>query len=652
MTKTKTVQKVFGSMIAFAMVVTMSFGFLVTPAAQAQTAEELQAQIATLLAQIAALQAQLGQPSGVSGLPAGFTFTSNLSMGSTGMEVMRLQQFLNADAQTRVATTGAGSPGNETQNFGPLTRGAVMNFQQKYASEVLAPLGLVSPTGFWGASSRAKANALIAVTPPPANDDPANDEPANDDPATVNDGVEGMIDVDVASLPAGPTELARGTSNQHVMDFEVKATDSDVVVRRVDLNFGARPWLTINHLGLFDGDNAIAGTEVTQATSHEVTVATNYRIRLSGLNVTVPAGTTKTFSVKVGTPAAPVTGAATSSPGLLVQLAADAVRATDGLGLNIYDGDAGVTRGMFVEATPTTSEVVPSLNVENPGTSNARVRLTSASDNVELLRFNLKAENQTTLVRQLGVDLTTAPTALADVVEQVRLYEIKGGTATLLGTKAPSATTTFDGLSVNIPKDETAVFSVQVRMKGLTGNYTEGEEIEADFDDANLVAEGVDFVTSTVPGTTLSGSTVTLYSVAPQLDLVSATFAQSASPSDGTQGNGSIVFDATALGGDVWISKTAATALVMDLDESVAGASYSLSSPAVTGDIGAVFYIPENTTRRFTVSAVYDSSGAGVAEGAFHDVTLTTLNWGVLVGSPAARATGPDNWTTPEAYIN
>jgi len=151
-------------LIAIALVLAASF-MIAAPNAKALTSEELQAQISALLAQIQLLQAQLAQTGGGTGV-TGCTitsFTSNLSQGATGDAVKCLQIILNSSADTQVAASGSGAPGSETTYFGALTKAAVIKFQEKYASEILTPIGLTSGTGLVGSATRAKLNAMITT---------------------------------------------------------------------------------------------------------------------------------------------------------------------------------------------------------------------------------------------------------------------------------------------------------------------------------------------------------------------------------------------------------------------------------------------------------------------------------------------------------
>ena len=154
--------------VAVATVLTV-FSFVAGPAF-ALTAEELQASINLLMTQLTGLQAQLAI---LQGTPTGTTactitsFDTNLSQGMTGEAVKCLQKILNSSTDTQVASSGAGSPGNETTYFGALTKAAVIIFQQKHASEILTPVGLTTGTGLVGPKTRAKLNTMLGVVIPP-----------------------------------------------------------------------------------------------------------------------------------------------------------------------------------------------------------------------------------------------------------------------------------------------------------------------------------------------------------------------------------------------------------------------------------------------------------------------------------------------------
>lgn len=82
---------------------------------------------------------------------------------SNTVEVKKLQTFLAKDPAVYPQGIISGY-------FGPLTTAAVKRFQEKYAADILAPLGLKSGTGFAGPSTMKKLNTLACGGIAPISD--------------------------------------------------------------------------------------------------------------------------------------------------------------------------------------------------------------------------------------------------------------------------------------------------------------------------------------------------------------------------------------------------------------------------------------------------------------------------------------------------
>lgn len=80
-------------------------------------------------------------------------FIENLRQGSQGEEVSKVQEFLKAQGLFTYPAI--------TQYFGPITESAVKAFQATYADDILRPLGLSAPTGWWYEFTRRKADSLL-----------------------------------------------------------------------------------------------------------------------------------------------------------------------------------------------------------------------------------------------------------------------------------------------------------------------------------------------------------------------------------------------------------------------------------------------------------------------------------------------------------
>ncbi|MBP6884837.1 MAG: peptidoglycan-binding protein [Candidatus Pacebacteria bacterium] len=98
------------------------------------------------------------------------TFTRNLTQGTRGEDVRTLQKVLNLFPETRIANTGAGSPGKETTLFGAGTKKALIKFQNLHKKDILDPLGLSKAPGYAGTYTIRKIESflpMIGILPTP-----------------------------------------------------------------------------------------------------------------------------------------------------------------------------------------------------------------------------------------------------------------------------------------------------------------------------------------------------------------------------------------------------------------------------------------------------------------------------------------------------
>ncbi|MBL1434073.1 hypothetical protein COB87_000655 [Candidatus Wolfebacteria bacterium] len=216
----------------------------------------------------------------VGGTPA-FTWTRSLTVGDSGADVLALQKFLNSDAATSIAASGVGSAGSETDYFGGLTAAAVTKFQNKYASEVLTPVGLSAGTGFFGSSTRAKANSLSAASGTPST--PGNPTaPVTGAGLNVAIGVNSPVNIALVQ-GQGIGELAQFTfvnNNNAAMDV------TNLTFNRIGVSTDS----TLNNVYLYNG-----GARLTDAAGVS---SSQFSFQNSAGIFSVAAGSSMTISVR------------------------------------------------------------------------------------------------------------------------------------------------------------------------------------------------------------------------------------------------------------------------------------------------------------------------------------------------------------------
>lgn len=702
-------KKLVAGIIALAMVVAAMPG---TGNAQA-TAEELAAQIAQLQAQLASLMGQLGATTTTTGTIsstapaacAGISFTRNLTLGSQGTDVQCLQAMLNQDPATQVAATGVGSAGNETQYFGGLTRAAVVAFQNKYAVEVLAPVGLTAGTGFVGASTRAKLNAMLMSTATTGTTgdtgttgttlpagctstsgySPITGEPCSSTTTTTPGtgltitGQEGAITVSVNPTPANNVKVYEGDEKVAVYGAKVQATGSDVDVQRVTLKFNAQPWSYMTNVYLYDGDTQVASSPLNSTTVSRVS-ASDYQITLASFTnkVIVANGAFKALTVKVDA----LPGLSSSLVGASIEVSlpsTTAIRAIDQAGLNQYGGVTTARTFTMKASLSADATLAVGLNANSPKSRNIVSDASQYITGATLLTFDMKATKDNVLLDQINdVTFTTDNSGTYQVPGTVYLVDDAG---TVISTATPTACTTpasncantgagtadFTDLNYTIAKDTTKTFSIKVDDALTAPNSTTRVAAEDGRKYVVTVSSGANIVATLSNGATLATAKKTgsaaseaayIYGEGPVFTLAtSITTTNTQAPYSGASSTMSATFNiqVAAVTGDVYISATSTDAFVIKSKTGTTETTLSditYVQPSGTVLVSNTYKVGAGNTATFAVTATFSTSTNGPGT---YDIRMDSIKWGHLSTTPTSVTSnymnGQAAWISPSVYL-
>ncbi|MFA6190584.1 MAG: peptidoglycan-binding domain-containing protein [Candidatus Staskawiczbacteria bacterium] len=595
----------------------------VVPApAQGVTIDELLAQITALTAQLNALQ---GGSTAGTGACVGVTFSRFLTIGSTGSDVRCLQQIV----------------GNTiTGTFGSYTKAKVVTWQSTHG---ITNCGSVC--GTVGSLTRAALNNALSVggsVIPPVT------------PVVTTPGAEGSIAVTKSASPASGAELNVGTSGA-VIALDVKATGSDVVMNRLDLNFDTatsgtncniRPWTYVQSVTVSDGTTS-KEMAVTSANTLENTVGSDYTVRIEGLNMVVAKDVTKKFTATFTAVSALPAGA--TSCVNTVEVDANGVRATDGAGVSQYNASA-ITGNSFTVKTGDTGTLTVSAHTDNPKAKNVIVSETASTENVLLLKFNVEAKVNDVIVRKIYVQPYSSSTTLATTMPTLKLLD---GTTEVASTST-AASATFDVTGITIPKGTTKTFSVVGTVaKTNASAVSEGDAVYANMAAADVTGEDAStFAAVTAGGSTLTGALQYAYLKAPTFAYVSSSISPIASSllasSTPQQLSTELKFNVTAVGGDIYIRKYDSTAASSGLvSTSTSGNVAASSTIAYTFDSNATsqtyaYKISNGETKTFTVNS--NSTTMNHAADMWEGTGILNIKWGTTDGNTDEDGSTVQTW--------
>jgi len=558
---------------------------------------------------------------------SGVSFTRNLKQGMTGSDVRCLQALLNQSADTQVAISGAGSPGNETTYFGSLTRAAVVKFQEKYASEILAPLGLTQGTGFVGSLTRAKLNALLSgVTPSPS--------PSPSPTAAPSSGREGTIIVNRAPSPASGVVVYEGDVGQGVLGISVKARNSEITVQRILLSFGStRVYDYFSNLYVYDGSSVVASTPLNSSTVYKS--GSDYYLQISGLNVLVPEGQEKTLTIKVDVSSS-ISRDLTLPATVTIGVGQNGVRGVDGAGVNQYGPSSPFSNSVSVRATLASNAALAlSTDSNTPLPRNYGVGTLGQAYGVEVLRFRLRASYDDIKVTDI-TKLTVSGSALTSTASTVTAYLYVEGQSDPIDSAvvASNGDVNFDdiaaGNGVVIPKDSYKVFIVKLDYNNV--GTAEATSVVSITTTSGITAENSRGARVTSITGYASSYTLYLAKVMPNIQPVSASITKTpASEVASSAAVGKIKFTLTAQGGDIYLAKTGAVTVRYATSTVATSVPATSTTYSVTGadEYTTYYLIPEGRTATVEVdSTVYANTLPLNYLNAYGYLTLSSVSWG------------------------
>lgn len=653
-----TIAKDFASKAAIAFVAFAMIFSMFAPSAKAQSSEDLQAQINTLLAQIAALSATPATSASASAV-CPYTWTRDLKTGATGADVKMLQMFLNSNADTRVSATGAGSTGMETETFGPATAAAVSKFQVMHRADILTPAGLVNPTGFFGPSTRAKANASCASAPvvTPGEDD--EDEEVSGD-------LQGEADLDGFEIEdADESDVEEGEEDAPVAEVSVEFTDGDASISRLDLAFndseGANSdaWDVFSSFSLWvDGEmvaEASASDEDDYLGDEDEGV-----VRFAGLDI-------------VGM----------EDEEVVITVAASINSNLEAAELGEWTMTASATRYFDADGVASTEDGAPvtddsatfNIEVEGAGddldlkSSTADIDATTLAldedDTVEheVFVFKLDADDSDgdVTLENLTIDLALSSTTrnLNEVVKNVMVM-IDGEEFSAEDFDGSNDTEAVDfdiNGDVTIDAEAEVEVTVVVEFEDMDGDSTlQGVTLTASVDTADVDAEGKSGETVTIGGSNQDGDAHTLRSegLVAEIDTITETEkVKSVGDTDRDYGVYVFKFDVTAFGEDFYIDEAAD---VVNFSLNVGGVA-STTGYSATLDISgaddastADFMISEGETVTFTLTVETNTGHSGSTE-----VVVTSVDYSAADDATEELnvvVTPTDDWTSEPLILN
>lgn len=449
-------------------------------------------------------------------------FNSNLTVGSTGPDVVALQTWLvNNHYLTMPAGVSMGY-------FGSRTKTAVAAYQ--------VAAGIANPgTGFVGPLTRTKLNgggATASACPvtgwtqasyngttfcvPPGYTAPGTTPVADvSAPGVISTpGIPGTLAVSQWSTPSNGTTVYKGQSYD-VATYKVQASASDMAVQSISVDFSTRLWLYAGTITVKDDAGNVVGKVSNLGVSNftELTVGTDYRITIPVNNYVVKAAATKYLTINLSF--LPSSDRGSGTYGII----SAQVRSVDGTGVTdtetvnsgntstVSDTNSTSVIRSFSYQGSGSGQIIVTVDAASPLQGLATLSTSATTEMIPLAIYDIKSQGAPSTLQSLNLTVNTLGHG-ADALFSKLSIKIGGNiySASTLGS-----TTSFTNLQVPLAADVYTPVTIYGTVAADTNNMFDGDQASTTWtvNGTNLVAVDSSYSNVTVNSGTFVSSTIT-----------------------------------------------------------------------------------------------------------------------------------------------
>ena len=572
--------------------------------------------------------AALAQPSVASAQAAtatSVTFTRDLTIGSSGADVIALQNWLISKG----FTIAAGATGY----FGGQTQAALARYQ--------ASVGIAPAAGYFGPITRANINAVGTPTTPTT--------PSNPDQGGALEGDEAdLSNFDLrreqSSGNEGEEEVEIATAEFDVEDGDIRVERMEILVEGSNTSLNMQPWRYFDRIAVLADGREVADKDVDSRSDWSKS-GNGYRLNLTGMKHIVREGDTAELTI-VADISDNIDNADLAQT-FTFRIADRGIRAVDAKGIQQYVGEDSETVS-FGFGAEENGDLRISRASDNPKASILVSDEDRESGEYDVFVFDIENRDD---VDSLITDITINVTGMNGAVnasDVIRRASLEIGRDSFDGD-VNASTIEFEDMDLEIGGDDEETATLVIRLA------RSATSTPIAFSVGDIEAEGVrSGNTATVNGSA-SSETHTIASTGVALESVSTSQSVVTPGNDASASYGTftIKFDVTALEDDAYIaSSTAATGTV--------GALYEIGATAFSGSESAVltstarmengyYLVREGRTETFTLTVTLNPDAAGT-----FDVRLAEVRFNdeaSLSGSTTFTVANDNDYRTNPVYI-